>query len=199
MNMNRAQRRSQSKLEKKNQTSPWPSGNFSTLSKGLNMTIQNSKANLPPLENLSLDMNSITNMLNAEQKSQNQESDTGILDALEPKTRTPKFKKLQKDLNENITSIGVIVYAINQADGSVIIGRAESLSNNLTDLAEKKPAVYNAIMKLMESGVYSALAIDAFVITNAILANHGINPLEKVLGAFKKPKKGQEKVSDSDW
>lgn len=104
---------------------------------------------------------------------------------IEPKVRTPRFKKLKKSLQDLISSIAVPMLAISPADALVLIQHADSYSDCWIDLAEKDDRVAKALESLLQGEVYTALIIETGAITIAILKNHGIDVLAWIIGLLK--------------
>lgn len=92
---------------------------------------------------------------------------------------------MHDDLVENIAGLGMIVCTMHEADGLVIISRADPLATKIVALAKQNPAVYKALKKMLEGSVYTALALEVGAIANAIMANHGINVMAMTTGLFR--------------
>lgn len=102
------------------------------------------------------------------------------------KKRPDRFSKMHDDLLEQLVGIGMIVASFNHDDGLVVLNRADPLATKIVAVARQNPGVYKALKRALEGSVYSVLALECGTIANAIMANHGFNPAEKVLALFKR-------------
>lgn len=93
---------------------------------------------------------------------------------------------MHDDLLEQLAALGMITCTIHQADGLVIMERADPLATKIVAVARQNPAVYKALKAYLTGSVYSVLALEVGTIANAIMANHGFNPAEKVMELFKR-------------
>ena len=107
-------------------------------------------------------------------------------EAEEKPKKQDRFARLEEAYRDQFTMIGVTVAAFHEADGMVIIGRADPLSKRLVGVARQNPAVYKALKKYIDASAYTMLAEEIGVIALAIAANHGLNPvgwlIDKVKG-----------------
>lgn len=99
--------------------------------------------------------------------------------------RRDRFDKMKDDLVEQFAGIGVMAYMANQADGQVLLEHADPLAGKLTAVAKQNPAVYKAIKKYLEGSVYTVLALEVAAIGQAILKNHGIDPVQALMNRRK--------------
>ena len=85
-----------------------------------------------------------------------------------------------------------------EADGQIILARAQPLAHKLTNVARQNPAVYRALKKYLDGSVYAMLAEEVGVVGLAICANHGIqiNPFGWLKSLFKKPADGAANGND---
>lgn len=77
--------------------------------------------------------------------------------------------------------IGMLIYPVNQADGMIIIGSAESMANSLFDAAEHlksqgHPEMYDMIIKLMQANVWLTLVSVHAAVGLSIMVNHAMLP-----------------------
>lgn len=113
-------------------------------------------------------------------------SDDSASDEPEEKPKKQdRFARLEEGFRDQFTMIGVTVTAFNEADGLVIVGRADPLSKRLVGVARQNPAVYKALKKYMDGSAYMMLAEEVAVLALAIAANHGVNPVGWLIDKLK--------------
>lgn len=104
-----------------------------------------------------------------------------------PKKKVDRFTRMEEGFIDQFTSVGTNLMLFGaQADGLIIVNRAEPLAHKLVNVARQNPAVYKALKRYQDGSVYAMLAEEAGVITLSICLNHGINPVEWFKGLFKK-------------
>lgn len=122
-------------------------------------------------------------LMNAIGTSESSDSD----DEEKPKKKVDRFTRMEEGFIDQFTSIGTQLMTFGaEADGMVILGRAQPLAHKLTNVARQNPAVYKALKRYLDGSVYAMLAEEVGVVTLAICLNHGINPVEWFKGLFKK-------------
>lgn len=89
--------------------------------------------------------------------------------------RTPK---LDKELTEMVTYIGMMVMIFNQFDGMVVMQNAESTASAWAQLARTDKNVANVLNKLITGTAYSGVILATVKMAVPILANHGVVPPE---------------------
>ena len=99
---------------------------------------------------------------------------------------------MEEAFTEQFTGLGVLVAQFHEADGLVLIGRADPLSKRLVGVARQNPAVYKQLKKYIDGSVWAMLAEEVATIGLAIMANHGINPV----GALIEKMKGKKASGD---
>ena len=104
-----------------------------------------------------------------------------------PAKKPDRFTKMEEAFVEQFTATGTNLMLFGaQADGLVIINRADPLAKKLVAVARQNPAVYRALKKYLDGSAYAMLIEEFGVIGLSICLNHGINPVEWVQGLFKK-------------
>lgn len=88
----------------------------------------------------------------------------------------PPRNGLEKRLAEQFTTIGLVVSAINVADGAVIIEHGENVARALDKLAAENPKVQAALDKWLTAGAWSGVATAVAPIVLGIAGNHGVLP-----------------------
>jgi hypothetical protein len=111
-----------------------------------------------------------------------------------------KYLRLQGQVEETLTSLALLLASIpaTQKDGIVLATRVVSLSGALLDVARRQQRFFDALTRIMEYSVYTALAGEIAIIGSLMLANHGIYPL-KFLGvqpAIPEEKQNQPELSE---
>lgn len=96
--------------------------------------------------------------------------------AEKPKRGRPPKPKLDKQLTELFTLIGVGVTAVNEYDGRIIIKRSPKLAQSLNELAKENDAVREALESLLTVSVWSGVIAAAASIAVPIAANHKLMP-----------------------
>lgn len=107
-----------------------------------------------------------------------------ILDEDEPAEkpkRLDKFAKMEQDFLDQFVSAGASLAFLSPEDGAVILEHSDSLSQRLVGLARQNPKVYAAFKRYLEGSVYLLLGQEVATIAFAIMANHGINPIAKLI------------------
>lgn len=108
-------------------------------------------------------------------------SDTGISVELEAeKERTPKFKKLERECTSQIQELGVLVAVFSPLDGVAIHTRSAPLADRLVSVAEVNKEFCATLEKMLNASPVFALIGECSALILAILANHGLNPLENM-------------------
>ncbi|MFJ8188092.1 hypothetical protein [Streptomyces sp. NPDC096105] len=106
------------------------------------------------------------------------------------KPRTPRGgarqPKLETRLGTNLTSLGIMVGAFNQADGIAIVQGAPALSEALAGLAEESPKAREFMEGALSGGAWLKVFTALGGIAVPILANHGLIPAG-LLGAAPPP------------
>lgn len=190
--LNRQARRLNERKAKKAAGTPTQPGDFSQELNDVNKSLPDMQANLPNIDSLSLNMlqsmntsglNSLNQPGNLDPKRHIGSTDSPPLD-IEPKERTPKFKKLKKGLMDLMSTLALPLLALSPQDALVIMQHADSYSDRWTDLAEKDERVYKALNSLLEGEVYTALILETGAIAYAVLKNHGIDVLAWFVNLF---------------
>lgn len=120
---------------------------------------------------------------------------TGISDQSEnakPEKRKDRFDKMRDDLTEQFAGLGLTVYMVNQPDGQTLLQHAESLAGKLTNVAKQNKAVENAIKKYLAGSVYTVLALEVSAIAQALMKNHGFDPMARLAERFKKSEEPEQ-------
>lgn len=134
-----------------------------------------------------LEMSSLMNDISTSDES---ESD-------KPAKKPDRFQKMEEGFLEQFATIGVSLVKIGaEADGTVILSRAEPLAHKLTNVARQNPAAYRAMKKYLDGSVYAMLAEEIGLIGMSICLNHGINPVEWFTGLFRKKKEAGDAGND---
>lgn len=102
-----------------------------------------------------------------------------------PARKPDRFTKMEEAFSEQFVGIGVLVAQFHEADGLVLINRADPLSKRLVAVARQNPAVYKALKKYLDGSVWMMLTEEVATIGLAIMANHGINPVGALIEKFK--------------
>lgn len=90
--------------------------------------------------------------------------------------------KLDKELTEMFMLIGMLVSAVNQYDGMVILQNADTTAQAWAQLARTDKRIANVLDKLISTTAYSGVILATIKMAVPILANHGVVPPE--LGAM---------------
>lgn len=93
-----------------------------------------------------------------------------------PAVKGGRATKLEKQLAETLTSLGVVVYAFDQFDGQTIIEGAPRLAASLDNLARQNPTVKATLERMLAGSAYGAVAASLGSILVPILAHHGLLP-----------------------
>lgn len=108
-------------------------------------------------------------------------------EAEEKPKKVDRFSRMEEGFLEQFAGIGTNLMLMGaEADGQVIIGRAQPLAHKLTNVARQNPAVYRALKKYLDGSVYAMLAEEVGIVGLAICANHGIDPFGWLKSLFKK-------------
>jgi len=108
-------------------------------------------------------------------------------EAEKPAKKPDRFSRMEDGFLDQFTSIGINLTLMGaQADGQIILARAQPLAHKLTNVARQNPAVYKALKKYLDGSVYAMLFEEIGVVGLAICANHGIDPFGWVKSLFKK-------------
>jgi len=83
---------------------------------------------------------------------------------------------LEQALTSNLAGIGLVVYALDQYDGTVIMQGAPRLAQSLVGVAEQNPNVRKALESLVTAGAWSGVVMAAAGIAIPILGHHGYLP-----------------------
>lgn len=178
--------------------------NDSTISENFLRDLNPNLDSLPPnLDNLplppNLDQSQLQNLLKQDHLKV---TGSGAVENNElvdvPKERTPKFKKLHKDLSQFIGGIGLSVMLFSQIDGMTVLTRTPGIVDSLVDVAEKDEKFYNFLNSLVVDSVYFNLGVQLAGLTGAILSNHNINPVDMIKNALTgKGKKKEVKTENA--
>lgn len=84
----------------------------------------------------------------------------------------------EKELVQTFGMIGAAVRFVNTTDGDVIIANSDRMGAAWADLASKNPKVKAALAKLMAPGPWAGVITATLPVTIAILANHGMLPMQ---------------------
>lgn len=104
-----------------------------------------------------------------------------------PEKKKDRFARMEEAFIDQFTSTGTNLMMFGaQADGLVIINRADPLAKKLTNVARQNPAVYRALKRYLDGSAYAMLVEEIGVIGLSICLNHGINPVEWFKSLFKK-------------
>ena len=106
-------------------------------------------------------------------------------ESTEKKKRPDRFTLLEEGITGQLVMVGMTVSAFHEADGMVIMSRAEPLSQKIVALARQNPAVYKALKKYLEGSAYINLVGEVATISLAIMANHGLNPVGALMNRMK--------------
>lgn len=87
-----------------------------------------------------------------------------------------KYQKLSVMLQQNVASIGMMlaVIPVTSADGLVVLGHTESLTERLIDCARTNDKVYEGLLWACTASVWAALGAEVVAIAAAIAVNHGL-------------------------
>lgn len=126
--------------------------------------------------------------------NENQEKETGTYDPLDdaPKRPTGKYRKLETELSQTFGAIGLVIYAVNEYDGQVILQRGKALSERLVDVSVQNENFYVFLKSLVDGGVYAGLIMEMGLIASLLLKNHGIDLMSMALSLLKREKKDAE-------
>jgi hypothetical protein len=94
-----------------------------------------------------------------------------------------------------VGKVGATVYAVNEADGLVILHGATPLAAALAKLAEDSPSIAKVIDATLETGAWLEVLACVAAIAVPILANHGMAPVWA--GAFLSPVPGATIPADT--
>lgn len=172
--------------KKPSQTRKTNSSNSARLSSSSNLPLPISAPTLKLSEGESTDTNETTSSQTPDLESLLQMNGTSTSVESEASTnkRRDRFDKLQGDIQDQFTGLGVMLFMVNQADGKVILEHAQTLSTRLTAVAKQNPTVYKVLKRYLEGSVYTALTLEVAVIVQAIMKNHGIDPIERIKNRF---------------
>lgn len=87
-----------------------------------------------------------------------------------------KLGALEANLKSNFSTIGTMVFMVNQFDGQVILERSEDLAKSLVAVAEQNPKVRQALENMMTASAWSQVVMVGASIAIPIAANHGLLP-----------------------
>jgi|SRR5712664_1811768 len=161
-----------------------------SLKPGLQALKKDLMPKLPPLENVSLNMPMDTNTKQSSEETPRQESDTSILDQLVVEhIRTPKFKKFEKQCNQQIQEAGALISLFSPVDGFTTVQQSDVLADKITGYAEVNAKFYNAINNLLNASPLIQLVGAVVGFAGALASNHGVNPIENAM------KKRMEKMN----
>jgi len=176
---------------------------FSNGLNNLSSETLNSSHGLPPLNldstatNLDSNMSQFPPLDLAMLSRLNGTSTSNESEEAEEKPKKPdRFSRMEEAFNEQFVGIGVLVAQFHEADGLVLINRADPLSKRLVGVARQNPAVYKALKKYIDGSVWMMLTEEVATIGLAIMANHGINPVGSLIEKFKgKKDAGNDQLS----
>lgn len=158
------------------------------------LKFSNSEPSLPSFDNsiptMSSTMNIPENLMNqAPLSMESLMKGIGTSSESEETEEKPKkqdrFSKMEEGFCEQFVGLGVLVAQFHEADGLVLINRADPLSKRLVGVARQNPAVYKALKKYLDGSVWMMLTEEVAAIGLAIMANHGINPVGALIEKFK--------------
>jgi len=101
---------------------------------------------------------------------------TRAADRVDKAPRQPRKKSLVKPLEELFTTVGTVVYAVNQADGSAIINGANGLAVSLNTVAKDNAALYKNLERMVTGSAWGSVFIASGAILIPIMANHNLLP-----------------------
>lgn len=79
-------------------------------------------------------------------------------------------------------TVGGLLYAVNQADGMIVLSGAAQRAKELTELARHNPALYKALKAMTQGSALIAFIAGHVGMLMAIAANHNLLPAELVGG-----------------
>lgn len=94
--------------------------------------------------------------------------------------------KLETRLVTNLTSLGIMVGMVNQADGLAIVQGAPAFCEALAALADESPKVRAGLESALSGGAVLKVCAAGSAIVLPIMANHGLIPAA-LAGAFGAP------------
>lgn len=97
-------------------------------------------------------------------------------DRVDSPPRKTRKRSLTKPLEELFTTVGTVVYAVNQVDGEAIISGANGLAVSLNNVAKDNPALYKNLERMVTGSAWGSVFIAAGAIAIPILANHNLLP-----------------------
>jgi len=97
-------------------------------------------------------------------------------DRVDKPPRATRKKSLVKPLEELFTTVGTVVYAVNQVDGTAIINGANGLAVSLNTVARDNPALYKNLERMVTGSAWGSVFIAAGAIVIPIMANHNLLP-----------------------
>lgn len=162
-----------------NATQPLPSESINFNLSSANIIPDSNMSQFPQLPNLeTLNLNQLTGTSSELEETEEEK----------PK-KVDRFTKMHDDLLEQFGGIGIMIYQMHQADGEVLLARADPLATKLTNVARQNPNVYKAIKKYLEGSVWTVLALEVATIANAIAVNHGVDAIgtltSSIAGVFR--------------
>lgn len=153
----------------------------------LNKSVKSLNNSLPNLEPLMLNMPLDTSIGKDTQKTQDQGKDTSISEKssltdtldelLEPKERTPKFKKLQRQYEEQVKDLAGLLALVSPLDAMAIVSNLPTLSDTTIGYAEVNKDFCSVLEKVLNASPLVAMISAYSSVVLAILTNHGMNPL----------------------
>lgn len=132
-----------------------------------------------------LAMNSLMNVISTSNESADVEEEE------KQAKKRDRFTRMEEAFIDQLTGIGTNLAMFGaDADGIIILSRAQPLAHKITNVARQNPAVYRALKRYLDGSVYAMLAEEMVAITGAICMNHGLNPVEWLKGLFGKKAEG---------
>lgn len=130
-------------------------------------------------------MNSLMNVISTSNESADVEEEE------KQAKKRDRFTRMEEAFIDQLTGIGTNLAMFGaDADGIIILSRAQPLAHKITNVARQNPAVYRALKRYLDGSVYAMLAEEMVAITGAICMNHGLNPVEWLKGLFGKKAEG---------
>ena len=97
----------------------------------------------------------------------------GYESAAEKQTKT---NKLESDLIDFYSGIGIVLMAFSPADAVIVINQAPQRAKELSDVAKHNPRFAKFLRRMMTGNAYTVAILGHGSMLMAIMANHGVTP-----------------------
>ncbi|HZP28437.1 MAG TPA: hypothetical protein VFC99_05760 [Acidimicrobiia bacterium] len=101
--------------------------------------------------------------------------------------RAPRPSPLVGRIESALATIGMAVYVFNAADGQAVLEGAHELAVALDQLARENPTVRRVLERALATGAWGAVLVAGAKIAIPIAANHGLDPLARIVPAPSPP------------